>query len=260
MSLVFGAMLSGMPAPPEEGVKISDLKLNGEIEGENIVFSLAFTANASEGGETTSLVKGDVAYLDGDLPGKSELCREKDSYLLRFGSGGRQDVLFRFASRAVKDGDWRSTGFSIPGANIRKVSVVCDRNDLEIKFPGALAVKRSMTKEKKTMVTAFLGIEGGFEVRWKPEVKKLDADLAVSCEANTITTASVGAIRLETVFTYRVIQGSLTELSLDLPGVNITRVRGLDIQDWKIDRSGTGKPRLVVRLSRPNAATYRLRV
>ncbi len=244
---------------------ISDLALRGEIEGENVVFSLSFDVTPIGKSPLLPLVIGDVAYLDGKLPKGAEIVRRGNQYLLKLGrsgwwGAGKQAVQFKFASHAQKDGEWRHTQFSIPAASIRRISVVCDRDDLEVQFPGALNVERGKDKNTKTEVTAYLGITDSFQVRWKPEVKKLDSELVVSCEANAIATASVGAMRLDTILTYRVIQGALKKLTLDLPDVSVTQVTGEDIQGWRIDRSDPDHPQLVVALSRAKEDVYRLRV
>lgn len=238
---------------------VDNLSLTGAIEGENITFSLEFDVEAEKGSELP-LVVGDVAYLDGVLPKYAELAREGDTYFLRFRKDRDGHVAFRFASRPQKNADWRRTGFTIPSSSIRKLAVTCDRDDLEIRFPGALRVTRAKAVDGRTEVTAYLGVSGKFEVAWKPEVKKLESDLVVSCDANTIATASVGALRLDTVFTYRVIQGMLGKLTLQLPDVNVTQVRGEDIQDWSIDRTDPKEPKLLVSLSRPKEDIYRLQV
>ena len=263
---VAGALLVAWAAySAPEDVTVSDLALRGEIEGENIVFSLSFDVTEAGKHAALPLVIGDVAHLDGKLPKDSELVREGDQYVLKLGRGSRwgssrRSVEFQFASRAISDGDWRQTQFSIPAASIRRISVVCDRDDLEVQFPGALNIERAKNQEGKTEITAYLGVTDAFQVRWKPEVKKLDSELVVSCEANSIATASVGAMRLDTIFTYRVIQGSLKELEMELPDVSVTQVTGDNIQGWRIDRSDPAKPRLVVALSRPTEDIYRLRV
>ena len=259
-----------VPQPPPAPVEVSGLSLAGEIDGENITFTLAFQAAAKAGGALLPLVVGDVAYLDGQLPAGSELVRASDRYLLKFPAARqgwwskpaqkRHDITLRFASRPEKQGEWRQTSFAIPSASIRRLSVLCDRDDLEVRFPGALKVRRDRTPAGKTQVTAFLGLSSGFEVRWKPEIRKLDAELVAACEANTITTASVGALRLDSVFTYRVIQGYLETISLALPAINVTQVRGDDIQDWRIDRADPAGPVLLVQLGRPKDGLYRLQV
>jgi len=244
----------------DKDTKVSNFSLEGEIEGENITFTLQFDVDIDTKGTILPLVIGDVAYLEGTFPKYSELVREGDNYALKFRSSREGTVMFRFASRPLKEGDWRRTRFAIPAASIRKVSVLCDRDDLEVKFPSALSVERRTPEAGKTQVTAFLGIGEQFEVGWKPEVRKLESDLVVTCDANTLATASVGAMRLDSVFTYRVIQGELNTLTLQLPDVNVTQVQGEDIQDWRIDRTDPQQPKLLVTLSRPKTDIYRLQV
>ena len=248
-------------------VSVTGLSLDGEIEGENIVFTLSFDSDVRGNNAAIPVVIGDVAYLDGKLPRGAELVREGDKYVLKMGpaggflglGSGRKSVSMRFASRALKNGEWRSTSFSIPMASVRKLSVICDRDDLEINFPGALDVKRQKSKEGKTQVTAYLGVAGRFEISWKPQIRKFESELVVACEANSIVMASVGALRLDSIFTYRIIQGSLGKLLLDLPDINVTQVHGVDIQDWKIEKQN-GKSRLSIVLGRPQEGVYRLRV
>ena len=85
--------------------------------------------------------------------------------------------------------------------------------------------------------------------------------MVVACDANTIATASVGALHLDTVFTYRIVQGSLDRIALDLPGdLNVTQVVGGDILEWTIDNKETGPRQLFVRLNRPHENRYVLRV
>ena len=261
-----GLVPAGWCAPAAD---VSNVSLEGAIQGENIVFTLRLEADVAQAGTELPLVIGDTGYLDSTLPRGAELLREKDQFRVRlpkstgwFGSG-RHSIVFRFAARPVKDGDWRQAVFAIPEAGVRRVSVLCDRNDLDVSFPGALNVERHVVPAVEgaagegTRVSGFLGIADRFSVRWKPEVRKLESELVAACDASVIATASVGALRLDTVFTYRVIQGALSELTFKLPDINITQVHGEDIQDWRIDRE---QNLLQVTLSRPREDLYRLRV
>jgi hypothetical protein len=240
---------------------VSDLSLHGVIEGENVAFELAFTVETERDDDVLTLVDGEVAYLSADLPRGVELHRRGAALQLRLEREGRHRVAFTFASKPRKDGEWRHTSFSLPSANVRELVMDFEREDLEVQFPGALSVKRERAAEGGTRVTAFLGAGDCFHVRWKPEVKRLSAEVAVSCEAITVATAGVGALRQETVFTYRVVQGSLQDLSLTLPpGLNVTQVEGGDILQWTIEPGADGARLLEVTLNRPQEQDYRLQV
>jgi len=86
------------------------------------------------------------------------------------------------------------------------VTMACDRSDLDVQVPGAMRVAEAVEGETKT-VTAFLAASDAFHVRWKPEVKQLDAALVVSCDANTIAAATVGALHTDTLYTYASSRG-----------------------------------------------------
>ncbi|MBA4388192.1 MAG: hypothetical protein C0404_09440, partial [Verrucomicrobia bacterium] len=255
-------------APAKPPYTVTDLALEGEIQGENITFKLNFEVEVNQSDTKIPLAVGDVSCLEESIPMWSKLEKEGDKYVLKMSPGftlfglfsGKRSVAFKFASKPAKDGEWRRTNFGIPGASVRKLSVICDRNDLEVKFPGGLDVKRQKTKDGKTLMTAFLGATSEFQVEWKPEIKKFESELVMSCEANSLATAGVGALRCDTIFTYRVIQGSVSKLVLDIPDVNITQVLGDDIQDWRIDKADKEHPKLIVTLSRPKEDTYKLRV
>lgn len=248
------------PANETENAAISELAVRGNIEDENISFNLSFKIHTHDRNTKIPLVSGDVAHIESVLPRNAVLSREGNIFYVTIPSHGKYDISFNFASRAIKDESWRQTSFSIPTASIRKLSVTCDRDDLEIVFPGALDVNRDKNKDQLTEVTAFLGVSEIFSVRWKPLIKKLDGELVVTCDANTIASASVGALKIDNIYMYRVAQGALKKISMEIPeGISVTQVKGEDIQDWLIENSGSTRL-LNVTLSRPKDSLYRLQV
>ena len=128
--------------------------------------------------------------------------RAKDVIVLILGGGrgSRLDPLTRLSAKPAVPfaGKYRLN---------RKVEVaaagVIQRDDLLMSLSGQkirrdtrgipLDVRRDKAEDGRTRVTAFLGITQRFEVLWKPEVKKLEGELVVASDANTIATASVGA-------------------------------------------------------------------
>ena len=243
------------------GFEVSGLTLDGEIQGENVTFTLSFQVDIREKNARIPLVEGDVTCLSESLPAGARLARDGKTYVAQFPRRGVQKVTFEFAVLAARDADWRRAAFAIPAAAVRRVAMTCDRTDLEVDFPSALGSERKTDPAGKTIVEAFLGTDREFAVRWKPEVKALSGELAVTCDANSIASASVGALRLDSVFMYRVVQGSLTRVVLDLPpDFNVTQVRGADIREWSIAPAEAAGRRLIVMLNRPKEGTYLLGV
>ncbi len=260
-ALIFSILSFSFPAvAATSGVNVSGLSVDGQIDGENITFTLTFKAEVSGRSASIPLVVGDVAYMESDFPRNAVLKRSGGSFILEDVPRGKHDIVFKFASRPAKDGSWRQTKFDIPMSNIRKLSVECDRSDLEIVFADALSVKRSTNEQKKAVVTAFLGLTKNFNVRWKPEVKQLEAELVVSSDANSIITASVGVMRVDSIFNYRIVQGRLQAIQVTIPkGLNVTQVKGADIQEWSIDEKGESRE-LMITLSRAQEQSYRFQV
>jgi len=258
-----GLMLLGFGAASQaaSSARVTGLDLKGTIDGENVTFSLEMVVHTESRNTQVALVEGDVAYLNGSWPRNSKLNRQGNRLILEIPSRGKHKVEFEFASLPGKDGDWRATQFAIPSSNVRKVIMQCDRSDLDIQFPGAMRIDEDVSDDGRKSVTAFLGASDSFHVRWKPEVKQLDAELVVACDANTIATATVGALHSDTMYTYRIVQGALASLSLEVPNdVNVTQVSGPNILEWTIDKSADGARQLRVELNRPQELRYTLRV
>lgn len=242
-------------------VEIPELTLNGALDGENVSFALTFTAQVNRADAELTLARGPVTCLEGELPKGAKLQHRGDAYVLVFPSRGEQKVNFRFASRALADDDWRETSFILPEATVRKLALACDRDNLDVQLPGAMNVRREKDAAGKTVVGAFLSTSPDFAMRWKPEVRKLEGELAVSCDANLIAVARTGALQLDAVFNYRVVQGLMQKLELEVPAaLQVTQVRGADIREWTIDKRDGGSRVLSVTLNRPKDRVYQLQV
>ncbi len=250
------------PAPrPAPQFTISHIIIEGAIDDENVLFNMQFEAETHTSPASIPLVSGNTAYRGGRLPRGAELSYSANCYWLTTDRRRVHSVQFEFAGQPAREGDWRSVSFDIPPASVRQVRLICDRDDLEINFPGALSVKKEKMKDGKTLATAYLGVGRRFVMRWKPEIKKLEAERVVECEANMIAVAGVGALHMDVILNYRLLQGSLNQLLVALPpDVNITQVNGEDIQDWSIDRANPDQPVLSVALNRHQETLYALRI
>ncbi|MBU4460732.1 MAG: hypothetical protein KJ579_09200 [Verrucomicrobia bacterium] len=248
------------------GIEIRELDVAGEIKGDNLIVGVAFEADVRASGVELPVARGMLSLLGADpaaasagLPRGVTLSRREGDYLLTFDRRGAQKVALRFAVQAAVEGDLRRARVELPDATIRRVRVVSDRADLDLKFDGALNVESLPGPDGGTVATAFLGSGSPLDMRWRPKVAKLTGDLAASCDLHTIAVAGVGALRIDSLLTYRVVQGALRSLAIDLPaGLNVTQVRGADIREWSIEPGEGGARRLAVALSRPQEKVYQL--
>ncbi len=245
----------------QSDVTIKNLAVTGQVVGENVSFTLDVTVDVQKRGARLTLTDGELVYMDGQVPRRVQVERQGRSYSLVFGNRGEQHAVLTFASLATRQDDWLSATFGIPNATIRQLSMVCDREDLDIQFPGALQVERHVNAAGKTEAVAYLTPGSPFAVRWKPQVRKLEGELAVTCDGRTVAVAGVGALKLDTIFTYRVVQGLLDRMTLDVPeAFNITQVTGEDIREWHLEAKPDKGRQLVVVLSRSKDKAYALRV
>ncbi len=249
------------PPPPEKPIGISDVKITGDIEGENITFVLDVIVATPEAGRTVKLVTGDIAIekLEG-VSGSHRLLYDKDTYSLWLAKSGSHPIRLTFAARPkkLKEG-WRECSFTLPLSDMRQLEVTSDRPDLEITFPGAMRVKR-VVENGSLRTTAIVGFGNRFFVRWKPKVQELTGKLVAAAQVSTIATVSSGALRLEATVDYRISQGEAKMFQIALPSnLSVTQVIGPHIQDWRVEEA-ENKQTLTVTLAQRQRQHHTLRI
>jgi len=244
---------------------ITDLSVKGRINGENIDFTVAFSLKANKHRQEIALVSGDMVLEEVMKPADGYKLRydaQGRTYYMHFPRAGTYNVEVAFAARplVLEDGMWREFVFSIPSSPVRTLEVACDRQDLEIAFPNAMRMTREV-REDTLFATSVLGPGHPFTVRWKPQVRELEAKLVLSSEANTVVNAATGALRVNTLFVFDISQGKLTELGFALPeSLSVTQVRGSYIRQWRIEKDADGNNTLQVTLNRPQTKEYALEI
>ena len=156
---------------PSTTVKVTDLRVIGRIDGQNITFTLDCNVGTRTKGQRLALVTGDVV-LD-------KVTAPKGGYQLHYNatehtysmswpgkSRGKQRVTMSFAVRpqVMQDSQWRQASFTIPASRFRQIEIVCDRTDLQIVFPGAMRVERKIVDDQ-LHITAIQGRDRQFTVR-----------------------------------------------------------------------------------------------
>jgi hypothetical protein len=249
-----------------EPITLSNMKVSGSIEGENITFGLTFNAEVRQAPTELGLIQGDSVLLPKgtNLPPGSSLRYDAQTgtYYVLFGRKVTTDVttLFAVSSQEIKKTGWREASFITPSSSTRELEVTCDRTDLEVVFPGALKQTRSEDDKGRLKITALLGAGNPFVVRWKPRVGELEGKLVLSCDTNTVGTISAGALRLDSLFEFKVAQGKLRSLSFSVPkDISVTQVRSPHIRDWKLTADGNNQSLQVI-LNRPVTGTHAVQI
>ena len=258
----WAAQAPAVVSKPEKPVTISDVKITGHIEGENITFVLEFTATTPERGRIVKLVTGDIALekLEG-ITGSHRVLYTNGTYSVWLAGAGKHSIKFTFACRPKKvlQNVWRECAFSLPLSDMRKLEVTSSRPDLDINFPKAMRVTREV-KDGSLRTTAIVGVGSQFVVRWKPKVQALTGTLVAAAQVNTIATVSPGALRIDALVVYRISQGEAKQFKIALPKeFSVTQVLGPHIQDWQVDEAD-GRKTLTVKLTQRQKQSHALQI
>ena len=245
--------------------EIGPLTLEGRIAGDHLTMEMRFAVKGLAAGVPLSVLEGGVAVLEDTLPPGVTLEPEGERHRLVFKGGlwnqkADGDVRITFALLERSEGEKQSVSFRVPVTAARRLSVVCDRSGLDVEMACARDVVRDKGADGADRVSGFLGFSPEVTLSWKTAVRKLESELIAACDALTAVSVSPGTVRQRTVFTYRIAQGELTSLAIDVPGVNVIQVSGPDLREWRVDSGDAAKPRLLVSLGRTQRETYSLTV
>lgn len=272
LSLLITAGAAGDDAPASRPARprpkhqaIDELAIDGTIDGKNITFTLACDVDHRQAGKSYPLISGDVV-LDTITATGGRMLRydpATKTYHISWKDRGTYHVKAAFAARsgAVGKDGWRETSFTVPSSRVRKLSVACDRTDLEIRFPGALRVEKTVA-DKTLTVTAILGPGKPFAVAWKPQVRELGGELVMASRVNTIASVSPSSMRLDNLFVFDISQGTMKEMTFAVPpSLSITQVRGEYISTWQLTAGEQDRPgRLSIALNKPQEKQYAVRI
>ena len=117
------------------------------------------------------LMTGPVALLDTPKTLVGDLLRDGNGYSLKCGEKGDRGVAVTFAVQPVRVGDALMARVMLPVAPLRRVSVQCDREDMDVRFEGALDVRREKNAGG-ALVTAVLPPTAPLIVRWQPKIRR----------------------------------------------------------------------------------------
>lgn len=274
-----GVVAPGSPANAQEltsrgEVSISELNVQGEIEGSNITFTVEFNARVEQHDTEIPLIAGPAALVElNESTGRETLRYDPSTgaYYINWRSKGNYHLKATFAAHARPvapvtrreqtrvENQWLEASFTLPPAQVRTISFTSSRTDMDVRFSDAMRLERKKEGDK-VVLSAILGPGKPLTVRFKPQVQRMDADLVCSAMGNVIATVSAANLRVDSHFTFDISQGSLGDIKFLVPeSLSITQVRGQYIQDWSLEQTPNGRF-LKVSLSRQQDNRYSLLV
>ena len=237
-------------------VRFTDFNLAGEVDGSVAGFVLTGVANVRhpEGG-VLGLLSGAVAMTGYTNGPNSKLEFVAGRYRMRFATNGTYPIRLEFNATVTDKDNWNRVSFTPVAAPLRAVKVSGFEKDTSVVFDNAAQIRRSGND-----YTTFLPSGGGLELRWQVRKPKPKVKLFYSVTGMGQVTVSPGLMRQMTVLDYKVMQGELRELTVELEGEgSVTRVDGRNILTWKPEEVD-GKRLLKVQLNTTQRSNYQLTI
>ena len=176
-----------------------------------------------------------------------------ETYTLEFAKGGTYPVALEFHARILEKDGWNNIDFGVVPAALRPVKL--SGWPRAISFDAKSASKPGIKNGKYDL---FLTPHDRLSVRWKETKPVVIPKLFYSAEAAVNIAVGAGLARQINHFDYRVMQGRMSTLELDLIGEGeVVSVNGRNILSWSVKKQEDGR-RLVVKLNSQQTTNYNL--
>ena len=176
-----------------------------------------------------------------------------ETYTLEFAKGGTYPVALEFHARILEKDGWNNIDFGVVPAALRPVKL--SGWPKAISFDAKSASKPAI---KNGNYDLFLTPQDRLSVRWKETKPVVIPKLFYSAEATVNIAVGAGLARQINHFDYRVMQGRMSTLELDLIGEGeVVSVNGQNILNWSVKKQEEGR-QLVVKLNSQQTANYNL--
>ena len=223
----------------KEASELKAVSLDGRIEKGNLLFDLNIKMKAGNDGIPVELLSGDVVLIEDNLGQQGKLIQENKKLLVKFDK--KSDISFKLTFAVKKNlekGQYRAS-FKIPDYQIRPLTFNGGKEKIDFKFHSVLKVEEEQQKSGDKLYKGFLTLGDSFSMSWKPRVEKLEKELSLICQVYSVANIGVGNLKLSSVFDYRVVQGTASQLLIKVPkNLSVTRVVNNNIRDWQLLKKG----------------------
>ncbi len=244
-NLVVALTNDGVTPSPAEMTK-SALVGKLHADGNSAEFTLTGTVRVTKAEATIRLLQGDVAIEAFPEKDGQNLALEVDTkgnahYELHFDKPGEYPVALSFVARVSKDKEWDQLTFSIASGAVAPVQLT--------------GWKKEVTFQDNSVITegetGYLPATGNCRVLWKESREIGKGKLFFSTTAKIETRVTAGTLKQSQQIEYRILQGELNHLNLELTGPGeILNIEGTNVAGWTIEDK-EGKRTLSVKLSQP---------
>ncbi len=244
--------------PTAPAITLKDFKLAGELAGEQAAFTLTALAQVdnSKGG-TLELLSGPVALTEANSHPQWHLRAEQNRFVIAFDHAGKFPIRVKF-NAAVRQSDlWKSVDFRVATSALQPITLEGLAADTQFEFAGAARPQRVGND-----FASYLPNDGSVKLSWKETKAETEGKLFYAAEMLSQITVSPGLMRQSALLDFKIMQGELTRIAVDLRGVGeVTRVQGEQVLSWAIERATNSTDRrLVVQFNQPQKNQFALQI
>ena len=241
---------SGLAADP---VALENVSLTGTLDasGKTADFVLKGTVRVSEADAALTVLGGNAALTNPPTgPARLVLADVKGAPVLRlvYPATGTFPLELSFVGAVVEDGAWRRLDFTVGSAAVTPLSLTGFAKETE--FSATAGELAPELRENQWL--AFLPAGGRARLAWKPGRPAAEGKLFFTTTALVEATLGAGLLRQDHRLDYRVLQGEIESLVVDVAGAGeVVSVEGAGLTSWKVVTDADGSRRLEVSLGRP---------
>ncbi|HMH80243.1 MAG TPA: hypothetical protein VK514_08475 [Candidatus Acidoferrum sp.] len=244
--------------PIANNITLENFKLVGDLSGEQAAFTLSATAHVenSKGG-TLELLSGTVALTDVNSHKQWHVRAEQNRFLIEFDHGGKFQIQVKFNAALRERENWKSVEFQVAPSTLEPIVLKGLEAETQFEFAGAARPER-----KGTEFISYLPSDGAVKLSWKEARAETEGKLFYSAEMLSQISVSAGLMRQVALFNFKVMQGDLSRVTLNLHGEGeVTRVQGEQVLAWNVEPGTNGaERRLVVQLNQPQKDQFAIQV
>lgn len=237
---------------------VYDCRVEGQIVYGEVKYKIKIW-----GEETVAVpvLSEEVAINKTNLSKEVLLIAKDGVYQLIFSKKGEYSVSLEFCSKINKQENKNIFTFKPSNSVISRLNLVIPGKLSDIEVTPSNIQTKITTRGSNTELTAFLGTAGDFQVNWSSETQAATAPRPVFLsENNMITFISDGIIKTTALLNYKVMQGRISRLEIELPAnANLLAVKGDNIKSWDL-KQGENKQVLEVELSQEVKDSCELRL
>jgi hypothetical protein len=242
------------PAP----VDLLDMKLNGELQsnGRSAQFKLSGTAQVTEDNAKINVLfgKAAVSRFPSDENYRLRLSSHHDRpvYELEFPKAGTFPISIDFAAMLVEQPDLGDgMDFHVAASAIVPLTLKGLRKDLVFHHDQESVVP----SRRDENWLGFLPVTGRAKLHWKSARQSSEGKLFFTTAGRIEAKIGTGLLRQDHNIEYKVLQGELKSLTIDLRGPGeIIDVQGTNMVAWKVTSQGANR-QLDISLSQPITAS-----